>query len=60
MSTASKEIIQETKKTFEKIGTDAETFQTTVQPLDGELAKKIQRVQESAKEVVQHIEKRSG
>lgn len=59
MSTASKEIIQETKKTFEKIMTDAEKHHLNTKPLDGELAKKIQKVQEGAKEVIQHIEERS-
>lgn len=59
MSTETKETIQETKKTFEKVMTDADAFRTKVQPLDGELAKKIQKVQEGAKEVVKHIEERS-
>jgi gas vesicle protein len=59
MSTASKETIQQVKKTFEKVMTDAETQQKQVAPLDGELAKKIQKASEGAKEVVQHIEERS-
>lgn len=59
MSAETKEIIQEVKRTFEKVGTDADNFQTKVSPLDGELAKKIQKVKESSKEVIKHIEERS-
>lgn len=59
MSEETKETIQEVKRTFEKVGTDADNFQTKVAPLDGELAKKIQKVKESSKEVVKHIEERS-
>jgi len=59
MSAATKETIQEVKKAFEKVQTDAETYHTKVTPLDGELARKIQKAGETAKEVVKHIEERS-
>jgi hypothetical protein len=54
-----KEVIQEVKKTFEKVITDADAQHKKTAPIDKELSKKIERVHESAKEVVKHIEERS-
>lgn len=59
MSEQSKKTVQEVKEAFKKLGDQADAFHKKAAPLDGELASKIKRVQESSQEVVKHIEKRS-
>ena len=60
MSETTKENLIRIKETFKKIDELAERHAQQSEPLDKHLAEKIRKAGESAKKVVEHIEKRSG
>lgn len=60
MSDSSKEKLNRTKETFKKVGELAEEHAKQSDAADKQLAEKLRKAGESAKEVVKHIEKRSG
>jgi hypothetical protein len=61
MSEQTKQDIVEIKKTFEIVKRDAEQLGERAKHLgDKEIKTKIEKVGESAQEIVKHIEKKSG
>jgi hypothetical protein len=61
MSEQTKQDIVEIKKTFEIVKRDAEQLGERAKRLgDKEIKTKIEKVGESAQEIVKHIEKKSG
>jgi len=60
MSEPTKEKLIRIKETFKKVDEIAQKQAQQSEPLDKQLAEKIRKAGESAKKVVEHIEKRSG
>lgn len=60
MSEQTKKDIQQVKRFFEAVESESNQIKRIAPAGDKELATKIQKVQESAREVVTHIEKKSG
>jgi len=59
MGVESKKIIEKTKEVFKVVKTESDLYKKTTSTMDKELSKKIEKVEQAAKEVVDHIERRN-
>lgn len=59
MSESTKKIAKEAKEAFKVVQKEADLYKKSTLTMDKELSKKIERVEEAAREVVKHIDDRS-